>query len=335
MPLKKGSSGPLVSAWTDLVLWRFKSYALGRDGKPLKNDAYFGLDEELVQKEYQRRTGQVPNGEVSDRDLEALGLQTSKPIPTKVYFSVCGTGVPWNFGYCYDLGENLNKDVWFHQPIGYPAAAFPMRPSYTAGVAELIRQLELHDCEHKPWSFGGYSQGAIVTSIVLQRVLTGDLQRFKPTFLGGVTFGNPMREAGHTIPGGVDPGGSGIVLPNVFNTPDSVWDFASGKKMTGSRGNDLYTTCGAGTSAIAQKDQRAVWDIIDNKKITSLASAVLDLALSPTFSEGVGAAEAAFGALGFFGNGTAAHVNYQSLRPINGDNRDAWRIALDHLNSLT
>lgn len=333
MTLQLGSHGPLVSQWTQVMLKRFKSYALGVNGLPLKDDSYYGYDEQKVQKEYERRTGQLQDGIVSDGDLEALGLQSPHP-PTHVYFSVCGTGVPWNFGYPFDLGEAINKGVWSHQPIGYPAAAFPMRPSYTAGVTELVRQLDLYRCDQRTWGFGGYSQGAIVTSIVLQRILTGDLQKYKATFLGGITFGNPMREPRHTLPGGVDPGGSGIVLPNLVGTPDTVWDMASGKKMVGSKGNDLYCTCGSGTTAQAVKDQRAVWDIVDNKKITSLAVAILDLALSPTFSEGVGAAEAAFGALGFFGSGTAAHVNYQTLQPIAGDSRDSWRIALDHLNDI-
>lgn len=333
MTLQLGSHGPLVGRWQKVMVARFAGYAKAASGGPLKADEYYGNDDAAVQREYERRTGQVQDGIVSDRDLEALGLQAPHP-PTHVYFSVCGTGVPWNFGYPFDLGEAINKNVWSHQPIGYPAAAFPMRPSYTAGVTEFVRQLDLYRCDQRTWGFGGYSQGAIVTSIVLQRVLTGDLQRYKATFLGGITFGNPMREATHTLPGGIDPGGSGIVLPNLVGTPDAVWDMASGKAMAGSKGNDLYCTAGTGESAVALADQRAVWDIVDNKKITSLAAAILDLALSPTFSEGVGAAEAAFGALGFFGSGTAAHVNYQFLQPIQGDARDSWRISLDHLNDL-
>jgi hypothetical protein len=137
-------------------------------------------------------------------------------------------------GYSFDLGQAADKSRWLHQPVGYPAQAFPMRPSYMAGVTEMLRQTDLHNCTHNTWGFAGYSQGAIVASIILQRVLTGDLQQYKSTFIGGVTFGNPMREKGHTCPGGTDPGGSGIVLPNLVNTPDTVWDFASGSKMAGS-----------------------------------------------------------------------------------------------------
>lgn len=333
MTLQLGSKGPLVSTWTDVMLARFKSYALGVDGKPLKNDGYFGFDEQKVQKEYERRTGQTQDGQVSDHDLEALGVVIPNP-PRHMLFSVCGTGVGWNVGYPFDLGQAVDQSRWLHQPVGYPAQAFPMRPSYMAGVTEMLRQMDLHNCEHNTWGFASYSQGAIVTSIILQRVLTGDLQRYKSTFIGGVTFGNPMREKGHTCPGGIDPGGSGIVLPNLVNTPDTVWDFASGSKMAGSKGNDLYTTCGATENAQGVKDERAVWDIVDNQKVTNLAKTILDLALSPTFSEGVGAAQAIFKSLGFFGSGTAAHVNYQFLQPIQGDPRDSWRIALDHLNDI-
>jgi hypothetical protein len=269
----------------------------------------------------------------------ALGVYVI-PVPPKasrVYFSVCGTGVPWSVGYCFDLGAQLDPHVWYHQPIAYPAAAFPMKPSYTAGVTELIRQLELHNCETTPWAFGGYSQGAIVTSIVLQRVLTGDLQRFRGTLLGGVTFGNPMREAGHTLPGGIDNGGSGVVLPNLVGTPESVWDMADDKGMVNSPGNDFYTKVGIkGQSAQAVADERAVWDIVDNKKITTLALAIAKLMAEPSFTGTIGAAEAAFAALDFFVvQGISPHLAYGDIQPIAGDPRDSWRVALDHLNSLS
>lgn len=267
----------------------------------------------------------------------ALGVYVvpAPPPPSHVFFSVCGTGVPWSVGYPFDIGAALNPTVWYHQPIGYPATAFPMKPSYTAGVTELVRQLGLHHCETTPWAFCGYSQGAIVTSIVLQRVLTGDLQQYKGTFLGGTTFGNPMREEGHTLPGGVDPGGHGIVTPNLVNTPESVWDMADGKKMVGSPGNDLYTTCGAGENAAAVTDQEAVWAIVDNGNPLSLAVAVLELVAMPSFNGTVGVAEAAFGALDFFVvQGITPHTAYQSVQPIPGDSRDCWRVALDHIVSL-
>lgn len=253
-----------------------------------------------------------------------------------VYFSVCGTGVPWNVGYPYDIGEALDDTHWVHQPIGYPATAFPMHPSYTAGEAEFVRQLGLWNCETTRWGFGGYSQGAIVTSNILDRLKT-DLARYADTFIGGVTWGNPRREAHHTLPGGIDPGGHGIVTPTLVDTPDSVWDFACGKTMVNSPGQDLYATCGYSGNETAVADEEAVWKIVDLGTIgsvTDLAMAIFKLLPPNTLSGGYAALIAIVDALGFFGSGTAPHVNYQIVQPIAGDPRDCWRVALDHMNAL-
>lgn len=254
---------------------------------------------------------------------------------THVYFSVCGTYATWDQGYPFDVGQALNPNVWSHQPIGYPANAFPMRPSYTAGEVEFVNQLYRWGCQRRTWGFGGYSQGAIVTSNILDRLQT-DLSDFADTFIGGVTWGNPRREAGHTLPGGLDPRGHGIVTPNLVNTPDTVWDFACGKGMVGSPGQDLYATCGYDGNAQAVIDEEAVWQIVDKGNIASakdLVTAIMSLLKSP-IKGGYGAVVAIVEALGFFGSGTAPHVNYQFVQPIPGDPRDCWRLALDHLNDL-
>lgn len=268
----------------------------------------------------------------------ALGVYV-EPAPTApkcVYFSICGTGVPWNVGYCWDIGEALDKSKVYHQPIGYPANAFPMKPSYTAGVTEFINQLTLKGCDKgMPWMAGGYSQGAIVLMIVLNRIFNGDLGRFKDTYRGSIAFGNPMRQAGHTFPGGIDPGGAGIVQPTMTNTPVAHWDFADGKMMVGSPGNDLYTTCGVGLNSAGLADQQAVWKIIDTGNPLGLGAAILKLGLEPSFSGTVGAAQAAFYALDFFvKQGITPHTSYQFVQPIAGDTRDCWRVALDYINSL-
>jgi hypothetical protein len=256
---------------------------------------------------------------------------------THVYFSVCGTGVPFNVGYPFDLGAALDDGVWSHQPIGYPAVAFPMQPSIDAGVAEFVRQLGLWGCDQRKWGFGGYSQGGIVTSNILDRVRTGDLQKYLPTFLGGVTWGNPRREAGHTCPGGIDPGGHGIVTPNVVNTPATVWDFACGKTMVNSPGQDLYATCGYDGSTYSVADEEAIWEIVDEGSLTSfggLISQVPKLLKAP-LAGGTGAVFAILDALNFFVvTGITPHTSYQVVQPIAGDTRDAWAIALDHISAI-
>jgi hypothetical protein len=262
------------------------------------------------------------------------------PTPKCVYFSVCGTGVPWNFGYCYDIGEALDKTRCFHQPIGYPAAGPPsaMGPSIDAGVTELIRQMDLHRCDITPWCGGGYSQGAIVWTQVLMRVMHGDLTRFKPMYMGSIAFGNPMREAGHSFPGCVPVPGQGIAQPNAVNTPAAHWDFSNVKTMVGSTGDDFYATMdGEADNSAAAADSRAVWAIIRDglEGGLSLLEAVVKLAAEPSFSGGVGAATAIFYALDFFVvQGISPHVNYQNVSPIVGDPRDCWAIALGHIQDL-
>jgi hypothetical protein len=96
MTLQLGSHGPLVSAWTQVMLKRFRSYALGVDGQPLRDDGYYGFDEQKVQREYERRTNQAQDGVVSDHDLEQLGLQAPDTKPLLI--TVNGAGVPWWVG---------------------------------------------------------------------------------------------------------------------------------------------------------------------------------------------------------------------------------------------
>lgn len=271
----------------------------------------------------------------------AAKIQGVSHTPRYTLYSVCGTYVGWNVGYPFDLGDALEQaGIVEHQPVMYGPggipSAFPMQPSIDSGVAELKRLILLRD-PSIPWAMVGYSQGAIVTSNIYDEIRNGDLKAYEASFLGGVTFGNPRREKGHTIPGGIDPGGHGIVTPNLVNTEAKWWDFAAGKGMAGSPGNDLYTTCGAGESAVAEADQEAVWQIVDKGTLSSmkdLATQILKVIPHP-LSGGIGAAQAALGALGFFAKGTAPHVNYQFIQPVAGDPRDCWRMALDYLTQLS
>ena len=82
-----------------------------------------------------------------------------------MFCSVNGTGVadPFGPGFASDIGRMLTNPwnsistqfygdaahraygldiIW--QPIGYPAAVFPMNPSVEAGVGEISRQVTLH-----------------------------------------------------------------------------------------------------------------------------------------------------------------------------------------------
>jgi hypothetical protein len=284
----------------------------------------------------------APVATLAIRQRLGAAAPPAPPEPVCVYFSINGAGSTWDMGYPFDIGETLDKSRVWHQPIGYDTSPFPMMKGVATGVTEFIRQLDMPrgsrglNCTVLPWTYNFYSMGAIVGMTVLMRVLDGDLGRFKATCMGGGTFGNPMRQHGHTFPGCSYSDGEGIVTPNAHDCPEAHWDMACDKAMVGSTGDDLYTKIDkAGTSAQQNTDMRTVWQIVATGNPLSLAEAVFMLAAHPSFSGGVAAAEAAFQALGFFVvKGTSPHVRYQLTYPIDGDGRDCWEMARAHAADL-
>lgn len=261
---------------------------------------------------------------------------------THVCFTVGGAGSSWNNGYQYDLGQALDPDNWTHQPIGYPTIPFPMKNGTDAGEAEFARQLAIWDCTHRTWGFNSYSEGAIVTSNILDRCgitpsnVKTDLAQYASTFIGGSTFGNPRREEHSVPPGAVDKGGHGIVTPNLVNTPATILDFACCKGMVNSPGQDLYTTCGYDGDPYSVADEEAIWNIVDYGKISStkpLLGQILKLFTEPLKSA-EGAVFAILDAMIFFGKGLTPHTSYQFVQPVPGDPRDCWAMALDHMNQM-
>ena len=193
MALGLGSSGLMVGAWTATMLKRYRSYALGRDGNPIKIDNYFGFDEQLVQQEYQRRTGQPPTGTVTDLDLRNLGL-----LPVLISTHGSGQPDPFGIGYPADIARRL-LHLYFWQPTGnYPATSVPMRDSADAGEREIMRFLNDRGIVPGPVAFVDYSQGSICGGRARNALRAG---RVRPgvSLVGGVTFGNPMRPKGSAV----------------------------------------------------------------------------------------------------------------------------------------
>lgn len=274
-----------------------------------------------------------------------------KPPPgpdyTCVAFSINGAGSTWFQGYPYDIGEALDKSRCLHQPIGYDTNPVPMQTGVNDGVTEFIRQLDLprpqfggRNCTTIPWLGIFYSMGALVGMTVLMRILYGDLQRFKSTYMGSSAFGNPMRQANHVYPGGIPVDGEGIATTDTYVIPDCHWDFVSSKGMTGGSGDDLYAKVGGAdelleNSALSLADLRAVWRIVDTGNPLNLAVQIGELVLSPSFSKIEGAFSAAWNAAQFFIiGGLRAHTEYQAVQTRAGDTRSAWDQALWHSADL-
>lgn len=335
-----GMTGPTVLIIKN-TLWN--KYDWVRQWPGFAVNAIYDQPTEQVVISFQQRTGLPATGIANYATQERLGSIGASP-PQHILLTAQGTGQPdpMGPGYPADMARAVDPAAqWYWQPVGnWPATAFPMNTSYQALETEIVRLLT----DVYPWQTWGqisYSQGAIGTSNVLARAMTGDLAdtNIFERFIGGYTLGNPSRQAGHTIPGGIDPGGSGIVLPNLANTPDTWWDAADGKAMPNSPGNDLYTTAGTGETVTALADQRLVWNIVDTGSVSSVLNlplTVLKLLMSqPNWTGDVGAVEAALGAFDFFAvEGITPHTSYQFIQPIPGDDRDAWRIGLDHINDI-
>jgi hypothetical protein len=222
MSLQLGSHGPVVSRWTDVMLKRFRSYALGVDGQPLRNDGYFGYDEEKVQKEYERRTKQTPDGIVSDHDLGALGL--AQPV----IFTVEGHLSNMWFGPCADNARRLQQEgKAYWQPVGYNSNKIPFdNPSGVRELARLISASRLPDGTPfppgTPWGIIGFSQGAMVVSDFLeQQILNGPLKWRLKDLRRSLCLGNPRREFGKCAPWADNPpptNTGGILLSGQFVT---------------------------------------------------------------------------------------------------------------------
>lgn len=226
-------------------LFRKFSYA-----KNLDTSEFFDLELERVLIQYQKAkngTGYKPelrtDGVLDYATQVALGtIAPSKPKTFGTLFTVAGTGADMWTGYPADVGR-FCEDVWFFQPVAYPAQPFPMGNSVQAGRAELKRLIR-----ERPGkiALAGYSQGAIVTSLTYLldiRDPRGELHDRLSDVVASVTWGNPCRQKGKAngnLRAGIPlPEGRGIADTLMTDTPDWWLDFAHGANSA--PGRDIYT----------------------------------------------------------------------------------------------
>ncbi|QDP44597.1 lysin B [Mycobacterium phage NothingSpecial] len=200
MSLRLGDRNETVRRWRTVMAARFAGYARVRGELPTNTDEY-GPRAAAWQTEYELRTGQEPDGVVSDADLRALGI----PVPKDTrpwLFTVHGTGQPDPTGEGLPANAaRLVLDLYKWQPIGnYPATAFPMWGSIMKGVDELVLQIEQKLTGNEDnFSMAGYSQGAMVVAYVLKHHILdpkGRLHKFLHRLRKVVFWGNPMRQKG-------------------------------------------------------------------------------------------------------------------------------------------
>lgn len=348
MPLQLNDANESVRLWRGTMNARFGGLYTRLNGALPTDTNVFGPRAVLWQKEYEKRTGQPQDGVVSDADLIALHIAVPPVIePDVVVISVGGAGSQWNTGYQYDMGENIQPGVpperrsFWHQPIGFDTRPVPMNRGVKTGIDAIITELDKRrgarglNCTVLKHGGISYSMGAIAYRTVLDRILWGDLGRFKSTFIGDVTLGNPRRQMNHTFPGCSWSSGEGIVTPTDHDLPVECWDMAADRNMDGAGGDDLYTKMADDESDQTTRNMRAVWDIINKGNPLNLAAAVLMLLAHPSFQGGYDAAVAAIKALNFFVvQGTGPHVRYGTTYPIQGDSRDCWELGRQHMADL-
>jgi hypothetical protein len=260
--LQLGSHGPLVSRWTDVMLKRFRSYALGVNGLPIKNDGYYGYDEEKVQKEYERRTNQPQDGVVSDRDLGALGL--AQPV----IFSVEGHMSNMWFGPAADTAHQVQiEGLAYWQPFGYVNNDIPFHNKQpVADLVAMIGSTSLPDGTPFPpgtnWGIESFSRGAMIATMLMRdHVLpeNGALHWRLKDFRRGLAHGNPFRGKDACCPWAADPPGKGtggIMLDERFDTKGTAIE---GLWQEHPRKGDMFSDNGEDDVA---KDKAAIAKIV-------------------------------------------------------------------------
>jgi hypothetical protein len=165
-------------------------------------------------------------------------------------FSACGTGEnssqnattqrnllltvdnQWG-GFSWQVAKGVSQTSFTPTQIVYPAKGFwlgnPIDYDNSVKLGVAAGQKLITNCSGN-FVLVGYSQGAEVISRLLQQLQPGGpLTAYMPKLLAAVTFGNPMRQQGHTFPGApADCTGQGINSQALLvDTPELWWDMTN------------------------------------------------------------------------------------------------------------
>lgn len=280
MPLSLGDRNETVREWRWVMAARFPGYE--RTCGPLPTDTdQFGPRARSWQCEYERRTGQVVDGIVSDDDLRALGIK----VPVRpVFFTVEGHMSDMYVGPCAFVAQTLEQEgrVWW-RPTGYDNVSLPFNNQ--SGREELVRRVESESKPGVPIIFAGFSQGAQVLCEFMAKDLLdpkGRLHYRLPDFVKGIAFGNPNRLINQCAPWVPDP-----PEPDTQGIMDWHFDFTkypelAGKWQEHSRTRDWYAEnrldeAGANMTAIAKIITTNSW--IGGP--ASIVARIMDLFVNP------------------------------------------------------
>lgn len=193
MPLRLGDKNESVRQWRHVMNARFGGLYTRLWG-PLPEDTNeFGPRAVSWQREYERRTNQLPDGEASDHDLNALGI----PIPAATKYPIQGVGADSNAFLNPPTAHSFNKATDQFAAEGHRLHTV-MRQN---GPAPII--------------VGGYSMGGVSVKKFLDTVPEAWRSDVKMVY----TFGDPSMPASGSLLG--DMPGEGI---SKNPQPQWVWD---------------------------------------------------------------------------------------------------------------
>lgn len=242
-------------------------------------------------------------------------------------FEIPGTNVQASITGQY---QYIPPETWQQNPFyqGLDPSAFdyvfvqghinnikPLLPSVTQGVTILT---DLINSTPGKFAIIGTSQGALVSSLVFKKLMSGEINRLADC-VGIFHFGNPARQSGRAFPGAtsVAPGaGVASTTYRLSNTTDLVWEFAN-------PGDPVC--CNTGPTAAARTatfdNLMTSWDG-NFDSLSDIFAIANDIVGMFSFAVLSGPEMLIY------------HNNYDSLKFIAGDDRTGQQIVVDYLNTL-
>lgn len=281
---------------------KFPSYAGTLADTEVYDQALFNAVSEM-----QRRYGLPVNGLIGYSTKVRMGYLAPPAKPTLI--TVNGAGVDMWTGPQADVARAV-EDIYYWQPVGYDSRPIPMAPGVAQARAEIGTQIDKHP---GPISAVVYSEGALAFSKFVKHDMLPDGAPFRHRLKDlkrVVAFGNPYRE--RNVVWDVDgnparPGTQGISDDRLSGTPAWWREIA--------HHGDIYAE---NTADDAGEFKTSIYKLVQGQVTggpDSLLAQIIELVGNP-FGEGFAAAKAIISGIGFFGSGTAPHVNYPVAQAI-------------------